>query len=1340
MENVRLIYSVDKPSNLRSLVKQDLRELGVKVPKLKKSKKLNQSRNSSQSQEGILTPNIFGNFLSLVPSKYVSDCGFVPRFLVEAAELIEKHCGVEGIFRKSGSISRQKELKQQIEEGQAVHSENIHDVTGLVKQFFRELPEPLFTCVFHDTFVRCYHLDPSKQVEAMLLLCLMLPMEHLSTLRFTMKLLSRLAAHCSQNKMDVGNLAVVLAPNIMHVNSRSQKMNATEEKLLQIQTAIVGMLIRKAESIGVVSDGLHQRTVLMTECFGTEDELDASDDNTLEDSKDTREVRKKARKRSNSLQGIVSSIGRGFAKLRRSTDGKNTSATCSSEYQEGEAVQIPQSESLSVTQPPLELSLPPQDQPIVTPVVMRKRRMSGESVPFSATKRKAILEQLPHKSTLGATPFTPASSKKRQPFNMRVEGTPVLSLTDKSQQDPEATPKQDSSNKSIRKKINLFSPASGRKSKRCKTQMVSCGSALRKSGRTKHIFRRLSGGKDREMDEEEEEQASSPSRVPQSQSAMELSGMEKSTLGLNRTVSSPSLHDSYSGSPEDPNSLNQGFIDPDVTACADVTTSQAGPKERGRTLRRADSFKPGQKPVRRSASTDGALRRGQPNKLSNGLMEGKTENVKKLRRSFDKSDISHPIPIVFPSVTNEMYTADTLKEVASVNSAKEMIIDEQEMRSAVVSREQKSKGTNRSVERHGQPGEQSMDMESSLLNVVLPPPSGFNDQSMMEVSSEKEENWDNESEAGFSTISGGTVIHQSPAHLHSLQAGIALPAGSIVHYGSSVSVNTLPVPPTLQSSVSADSLISTESESSEAGLTLGILNRSTSVDSGKGSLLENAETRSSRQSTNPTVVKSRDLETARIQLESRSSSSTENLSLCFSNTHSLKSVSAEDLKATRKVEKPATRCHSMYIGGPSHHSNMIPNLQISAETHRLLTRAGFLETSLPPHVKDTIVPIRSPQTKDSARQSFRRDQYHTCSFRLEKSGTFRKDRSSILFAEHPTPVEKETIMEQGEMEECSQCSSRDHQYKPVEDMRVASVSRACEHGSDKQEVWVKMDQGVTEPASAQRETRADHVPSFSVNLKRAELRMQKHESVLNIKESNAGRVAHSVRQINSSLDNSVDQASTSLHFQQCTTRKRGVSPIRIPTIFAKNKADTSSAHYKELAQKYQRRAEQSDVKAKFVDKQNTEQTTEEPRPTHHQDNDQRKERCVVENGSNSPKKRKSGTDLSTSLLETIKEVVTPHRQKCADAAQLTDASRSPLREFTNTKSGPSEDSVQLRTSKGLTPHQVLKYGTKGSISNRSPCKPVKRLNSPRSPHGSHSPQKSRERDQPFESHHFHENY
>ena len=54
---------------------------------------------------------------------------------------------------------------------------------------------------------------------------------------------------------------------------------------------------------------------MMSECFATDDELDVSDDNTLEDGRDS--IRKKKRRRSGSLTGLY--LKRGYLKvLRRS--------------------------------------------------------------------------------------------------------------------------------------------------------------------------------------------------------------------------------------------------------------------------------------------------------------------------------------------------------------------------------------------------------------------------------------------------------------------------------------------------------------------------------------------------------------------------------------------------------------------------------------------------------------------------------------------------------------------------------------------------------------------------------------------------------------------------------------------------------------------------------------------------------------------------------------------------------------------------------------------------------------------------------------------------------------
>ena len=858
-----------------------------------------------------------------------------------------------------------------------------------------------------------------------------------------------------------------------------------------------------------------------------------------------------------------------------------------------------------------------------------------------------------------------------------------------------------------------------------------------------------------QADEDEEENlAGSPLGVPQSQSAMELSNSDHSSLGMTRTVSSPSLHDTstVSYSREDANTLNQGFIDADVTACLDSTTSQASghsQQDRGRTLRRADSFKPGQKPVRRSASTDGALRRGQPNKLSNGLLEGKTENVRKLRRSFDKSDISQPIPIIVPPLPEKPHvdrmapvgTSFCRESIRSGSSAVISSVDEKKM-GGVTSHNMSA--------RH----EETMcEMENSLLNVVLPPPSDFKDMSMMEVDNDCDENdnegSDNESEAGFSTISGGTVIHKPPAGLHSLKAGCAQ---DMAHYGSSVSVTVPCQPLPLQPSCSTDSLISTASESSEAGVACPArgLDRSVSIDSGKGSLLDSTEVRASGRPLNKTIA-------TNLQMESSMASSKGGVTPRHSS--SIKSLSAEDLKAAKKAEKPAARSHSMHVGGSGKHPNIIPNLQISAETHRLLTRAGFLDSSLPPNVKDTAVPFKSPQKPDSSSHSFDREQPFSRSFRLEKSRTFRKDRSSILYSDHPSTVPEDVAMEESVI--IPHVSSI-HQEKMEEEVWVR---REPDNGHPKskaeetvEEVWMKQESTLPSTATEQDCEMAskgpEEIPRSAINLKRAELRLQKHDSVLHMKESNAGHVAQSVQQFNSSMDQSLDQSNNTSH---STARKRGVSPIRIPTIFAKSKTDPSAAYYRELAQKAHRKERCAFPELQEESAGQGNAAMEESKSSFHSACDNVPQGNVTDGGAvmrnTMPQKQKDATlrptdiDLSCSLMETIEDVITPRRQK--RHSQNADASRSPLQESTNVKPSTStvrDDELLFRTSKGLTPHQVIRYGAKGANSNRSPGKPVKRLQSPHSPHSKHSPHRSspqKTRGQEslrLESRHFHEHY
>ncbi|KAI8788022.1 rho GTPase-activating protein 11A [Biomphalaria glabrata] len=213
---------------------------------------------------------------------------------------------------------------------------------------------------------------------------------------------------------------------------------------------------------------------LLSEGFATDDDLDASDDNTLEESKNV--SKKIRRKRSGSLTDLVSSIAHGLSKLRRSTDGKGGNMSLNS-TQKGEV-------SITSFQPSTATKQQTQEIPAdaVTPCVMRKRRASGDTVPFSTSKKQAILGYLPQKSALASTPFTPSStlSKSQVPSAINVT-TPAIGSKS-------------------RKKLSLFlSPGSRNKTKEQTSVSLTSESPpdLRKNKplKSKNIFKRLSGSR-----------------------------------------------------------------------------------------------------------------------------------------------------------------------------------------------------------------------------------------------------------------------------------------------------------------------------------------------------------------------------------------------------------------------------------------------------------------------------------------------------------------------------------------------------------------------------------------------------------------------------------------------------------------------------------------------------------------------------------------------------------------------------------------------------------------------------------------------------------------------------
>ncbi|XP_033046587.1 rho GTPase-activating protein 11A isoform X2 [Trachypithecus francoisi] len=207
---------------------------------------------------------IFGVPFNALPHSTVPEYGHIPSFLVDACTSLEEHIHTEGLFRKSGSVIRLKALKNKLDHGEGcLSSAPPCDVAGLLKQFFRELPEPILPANLHEALLKAQQLGTEEKNKATLLLSCLLADHTVHVLRYFFNFLRNVSLRSSENKMDSSNLAVIFAPNLLQTNEGHEKMSSNTEKKLRLQAAVVQTLIDYASDIGRVPDFILEKIPAM---------------------------------------------------------------------------------------------------------------------------------------------------------------------------------------------------------------------------------------------------------------------------------------------------------------------------------------------------------------------------------------------------------------------------------------------------------------------------------------------------------------------------------------------------------------------------------------------------------------------------------------------------------------------------------------------------------------------------------------------------------------------------------------------------------------------------------------------------------------------------------------------------------------------------------------------------------------------------------------------------------------------------------------------------------------------------------------------------------------------
>uniref|UniRef100_A0A8C0F2J5 Rho GTPase activating protein 12 n=1 Tax=Bubo bubo TaxID=30461 RepID=A0A8C0F2J5_BUBBB len=169
-------------------------------------------------EKGYIKDQVFGSNLTSLCQRENST---VPKFVKLCIEHVEEHgLDVDGLYRVSGNLAVIQKLRFAVNHDEKLDLndskwEDIHVITGALKMFFRELPEPLFTYNHFNDFVNAIKQEPRQRVHAVKDLIKQLPKPNQDTMQVLFRHLKRVVENGEKNRMTYQSIAIVFGPTLL---------------------------------------------------------------------------------------------------------------------------------------------------------------------------------------------------------------------------------------------------------------------------------------------------------------------------------------------------------------------------------------------------------------------------------------------------------------------------------------------------------------------------------------------------------------------------------------------------------------------------------------------------------------------------------------------------------------------------------------------------------------------------------------------------------------------------------------------------------------------------------------------------------------------------------------------------------------------------------------------------------------------------------------------------------------------------------------------------------------------------------------------------------------------
>jgi hypothetical protein len=196
-------------------------------------------------RDGVRNRKLFGVSLQVL-MKREEPTRRVPKFVEKALWFIyDNGLKSEGIFRISGRSTQIDRLKDHLNQGGKVFfspTVDIHSIATLVKMWFRELPEPLFTWDGCAAMLNVFHTvtDPEEKLQQFREIISSLPDCNRYIAQLLINCLRAIGDNQQKTKMSPENISLVFAPNVLFI--RADGSESTNQSNLECFSQILTLV------------------------------------------------------------------------------------------------------------------------------------------------------------------------------------------------------------------------------------------------------------------------------------------------------------------------------------------------------------------------------------------------------------------------------------------------------------------------------------------------------------------------------------------------------------------------------------------------------------------------------------------------------------------------------------------------------------------------------------------------------------------------------------------------------------------------------------------------------------------------------------------------------------------------------------------------------------------------------------------------------------------------------------------------------------------------------------------------------------------------------------------